>query len=341
MVFRLPDISIHAHQRSLVTGRREAVQARRRWGWLWAFSVGLSLFAGSGCTVVDRVVAKAATGYLADGSIVFQQEADLTLAKEAIPGNFKLLEILIYRNPHDRGLLTLGAQYLATYAYAFVEPDAELLELSDPDGAAIARQRASNFYLRGRAYGLRALERHRDFIAALEQDPETLKATLAHIGRADLPALFWTAFCWGSWVNLNLDQPEALADSSKVSLLMARALELDASYYYGGAHLFFGALASRLPESAGGSPAESRKHFEEALRLSEGKLLMTKVFYARYYATRVQDRALFVRLLEEVLAADPSTSPNEQLANLEAQRRARFYLTSVDEYFLSADSPSP
>lgn len=314
----------------------------------WLFGrLGLALLLGvwvglsSGCVVVDRVVAKAATGYLADGSLVFQREADLQLAREAIPGNFKLLEILIYRNPHDRGLLTLGAQYLATYSYAFVEPEAELQALTDPDAAAEARTRASGFYLRGRAYGLRALEHRRAFTEGLKGGPEALEKGLLTLQKSDLPALFWAAFCWGSWVNLNLDNPEALADSNKVSTMMARALVLDPAYYYGGAHLFFGALASRLPESAGGNPKDSRAHFEEALRLSQGKLLMTKVFYARYYATRVQDRALFERLLQDVLGADPAASPDEMLANLEAQRRARFYLASVDEYFLSLDSPSP
>lgn len=294
----------------------------------------------TGCAVVDKTVAKAAVGYLQDGALVVQREPDPQLAREAIPANFKLLEILLYRNPTDAALNALAAQYIATYAYAFVEPDAELLELTDPDAAQAAKVRVSAFYLRGKAYGLKALERRKAFTAGLTGTPEAFENGLKTLTRADLPALFWTAFCWGSYVNLNLDQPEALADSGQVSALMARAMALDEGYYYGGAHLFFGALLSRLPVSAGGNPVESRQHFERALELSQGKLLMTKVFFARYYAVRIQDRALFVKTLEDVVAADIQAHPDEMLANLEAQRRARYYLEQVNEYFLELESPS-
>lgn len=310
---------------------------RAFWGALLLWSM-----ASTGCVAVDRVVAKAAVGYLEDGAVVFQQEPDPQLAREAIPANFKLLEILLYRNPNDRALLTLAAQYIATYAYAFVEPEIERLELTDPDAAALAKQRAVAFYARGQAYGLRALRQKSGLVEALEQGaPEALTRALSRMGKADVPALFWTAFCWGTKLNLTLDQPASLADSGAVSALMQRVLELDEAYYYGGAHLFFGALLARLPESAGGLPAESQKHFEKALQLSEGKLLMTRVFYARYLAVKMQDRALFTRELEAVLAASVDLFPNERLANLEAQRRARFYLAQADEYFLPLDSPEP
>lgn len=318
-------------------GETRRVWTRSRWvGLLSALSL-----ASSGCVAIDRVVAKAAVGYLEDGAVVFQQEPDPQLAREAIPANFKLLEILLYRNPNDRALLTLASQYIATYAYAFVEPEIERRELTDPDGAADAKARAVAFYARGQAYGLRALSQKQGLVEALSGDPAALSQALKKLNRADVPALFWTGFCWGSKLNLTLDQPASLADSGAVSALMQRVLELDEGYYYGGAHLFFGALLARLPESAGGLPAESRKHFERALQLSEGKLLMTRVFYARYLAVKLQDRALFTRELEAVLAASVDAFPNERLANLEAQRRAQFYLAQADEYFLPLDSPDP
>jgi len=288
-----------------------------------------------GCGLSNRIVARAATGYLREGAIVFQQEADPKLAEQAIPANFKLLEILVYRNPKDRRLLSLAAEYIATYAYAFIEPKIELVAYSDPPAAEEALARASAFYLRGRDYGLRALEHRAQFIQSLKSTPEALKAGLETLSIADLPALFWTGFCWGSWVNLNLNRPEALADSGLITALMARALELDETYYYGGAHLFFGAVLAQLPKSAGGNPQKSREHFERALDVSQNRLLMTKVYFARYYAVRVQDRALFSTLLEEVLQADLNAAPDERLANTLAPARARFYLETAREYFLA------
>jgi len=301
--------------------------------------MALSAVASSGCGIVPHVVSKGAAGYLDAGALVFQQEPDPQIAREAIPANFKLLEILLSRTPRDKTLLTLGAQYIATYAYAFVEPDVEMLEPTDPAGADAARVRASQLYLRGKAYGLRALAGEKRFIQGLSGTPEELQAGLKTLGKKQLPALFWTSFCWGSHANLNVDDPEALAESAKVVAMMGRVMEIDDTYYYGGAHLFFGALAARLPMEAGGDAKKSLQEFEKALAISQGHLLMTKVFFARYYAVRVQDAALFTSLLREVNTADITAWPDERLANALAQERARFYLQHRDEYFLSADVP--
>lgn len=306
-------------------------------GWMSGSLLLASLLAG--CSLVDRVVVRAATGYLEEGERVFMREQDLALAEAAIPANFKLLEILLARTPDDPRLNALAARYVATYAYAFVEPKAEELELTDPEGAQTAKARAMGFYQRGLVYALKALEPRRSFTKGLNGTPEALELGLKTLGRADVPALFWAAFCWGSRINLDLEDPASLAASATVKALMQRVLELDETYYYGGAHLFFGALNARLPASAGGDPVKSRQHFEKAISLGQGKLLMTRVFFARHYAVRVQDVALFKQCLERVLELDADRWPEERLANLEAQRRARFYLAHLDEYFLEEGSP--
>lgn len=293
----------------------------------------------SACSLVDRVVARAATGYLEEGERVFMREPDLQLAEAAIPANFKLLEILLARTPDDPRLNALASRYIATYAYAFVEPRIEELELTQPEEALLAKHRAIAFYQRGERYALTALAHRSALLKGLQGTPELLEQGLKTLTRADVPALFWAAFCWGSRINLDLEDPEALATSSTVKALMQRVLELDETYYYGGAHLFFGALNARLPASAGGNPEASRQHFERAIALGQGRLLMTRVFFARYYAVRVQDVALFKQCLERVLELDINRWPEERLANLEAQRRARFYLAHLDEYFLMEGSP--
>lgn len=305
-------------------------------GRLWHGALALALVTpGLGaCGLVPRVVSHAAGGYLEAGALVFQQEPDVRLAAEAIPANFKLLEVLLSKSPDDPKLLRLAAEYIATYSYAFVEPQIEMLRDSTPAEAEDAKTRASALYLRGRDYGLRALAGEKKFVRGLEGDPETLRSGLETLGKKQLPALFWTAFCWGNFVNLNQDDPSALNDSSITKAMMARVLELDESFYYGGAHLFFGALSAQLPTMAGGDPEISREHFERAISLSDGRLLMARVFYARYYAVRVQDRDLWRAQLNIVLDSDIETWPDERLANTIARQRARFYLEHEEDYFL-------
>jgi predicted anti-sigma-YlaC factor YlaD len=47
-----------------------------------------------------------------------------------------------------------------------------------------------------------------------------------------------------------------------------------------------------------------------------------------------QDRAEFERLLQEALAVDPEALPQERLANIVAQRRARWLLGRADDLFI-------
>ena len=53
-----------------------------------------------------------------------------------------------------------------------------------------------------------------------------------------------------------------------------------------------------------------------------------------------QDRAGFRNLLERALQIDPDQDPEKRLANLIAQRRARWLLGRIDELFLEGSAPA-
>jgi predicted anti-sigma-YlaC factor YlaD len=83
-----------------------------------------------------------------------------------------------------------------------------------------------------------------------------------------------------------------------------------------------------------------RQHFERALKISQGKRAGTYVSFAENACVPAQDKAEFQSLLEKALAVDPDTDLDNRLANLVAQRRARWLLKHVDELFLEA-APKP
>jgi hypothetical protein len=68
------------------------------------------------------------------------------------------------------------------------------------------------------------------------------------------------------------------------------------------------------------------------LELSGGRNLAAKVELARRYARMLYDRELHDRLLNEVLATDP-TAEGLTLFNVTAQEEARALLASADDYF--------
>ncbi|MCK5077346.1 MAG: hypothetical protein KAR38_13275, partial [Calditrichia bacterium] len=65
----------------------------------------------------------------------------------------------------------------------------------------------------------------------------------------------------------------------------------------------------------------------------DSKFLITKVFYARFYAVQVQDAELYENLLQEVLDADLEILPDFKLINKLAKQKAQLWIDKKDELF--------
>jgi hypothetical protein len=115
---------------------------------------------------------------------------------------------------------------------------------------------------------------------------------------------------------------------------MERALALDEAWGEGAIHEFFVAYDATRSAAEGGGPERVRQHLERALALSGGRKLGHRVSYAEGVLVQAQDRAQFIRTLEEVVRADAGEVPRYRLANILAQRRARALLAHADELFL-------
>ena len=72
---------------------------------------------------------------------------------------------------------------------------------------------------------------------------------------------------------------------------------------------------------------ESKKMFDQALAINEGKVLPTKLALAtRYYCVK-GDKENYYKILNEILAV-PDPLPTSRLQNLIAKRRARRYIAN-------------
>lgn len=299
----------------------------RRLAW-----VALLAVVAAGCSVKRMAIGSLATTLSSMGQ-VFAADEDPELVREAAPFALKTIETLLAEVPRHRELLLQACSGFTQYAYAFVHVDAELLEPTDYEGAKRLRDRARRLYLRGRDYCLRNLEVKEPGVRrGLGENPAQAVASLT---AEDVPVLYWTGASWGGAIALGLDRPELIADLPTVRAVLERALALDEPYARGALHELFIALDT-VPEAMGGSPARAREHFKRAVELSNGQSAGAYVALATGVALPAQDRAEFVRLLEQALAIDPDKTPPLRLANLIAQKRARFYLNRVDELILGS-----
>ncbi|MDA8132043.1 MAG: TRAP transporter TatT component family protein [Elusimicrobia bacterium] len=264
-------------------------------------SLPLAALMLSACSL-NRTAARVTSGVIDNGlPAVFAQD-DPEYVKEALPANLQLMEILLKSDPDNRKLLVNAAQGFCGYAFMFLED-------SEP-------ARASSFYLKGEAYAARAL-RGADAMTARKKD---------------VPALFWRTFCRASHININRDDPEAIAELPAIEPAASAVLRLAPSYYYNGAHTLLGAYYSIRPRMLGGDPEKAREHFEQALLGDGGGFQLNRYMYARMAAVALQDEELFGKLLNSVIEAEPRAG-DTRLPDEVARIKAKKLLEKKDELF--------
>ena len=273
----------------------------------------------AGC--IQHIAVSSVGGIVEDGFDAITEEQDLEFAAQALPSNLKLLEVMLKNQPENARLLRLLAEGYNSYALGFVED-------TDPE-------RAKVFYQRAVDYAMTLVRQDTKLARAFDGSVDDLKAELAKRGKDDVPGIFWAAFGMGSYANLALNDPDAVSMLPKAEVMMRFVAAVDSSFYYAGADVFLGTLFGFRPKLFGGDPDESKRHFERALRITQGKFLMTHVYYARSCAVQTQDEALFDELLAKVDNASLEVLPKFRLANAIAKKKAKLLEAKKSDLILS------
>ncbi len=278
----------------------------------------------TGC--IEQIAINSIGGIMDNGFVVLNREQDLDIAEKSIASDLKLLEAIMESDKKNEHFKFLASQGYASYALAFVE-DA-------------SPERAKLFYLRSRDYGLQILTKNKAFANALTKDQTEFQAAMQTFDKDDVPAIFWTAIGWGGYIYLNLSDPDAVSDLSKVQAMMEFVVEKDPTYFQGGAYFFLGTLNGSIPKVLGGNPEASKKQFDEAFKINGGKFLMTYIYYARSYAVQTQNKALFEECLNTVDTTSLEVLPDLRLTNAVAKKKALLLRERISDLFIE-DEPVP
>jgi hypothetical protein len=267
-----------------------------------------------------------------------QTFADPYLAEEAIPYSIAQGEGLSLVLPNSVPLRISLLRTYGSYGFAFLEDRMEQAEVDD-DEARVEhyRTRASLAYQRARQIGFETMSIEEDGNGGAQGAfGRGIDAWKAYLQRFDddeqTPVLFWTGYAMARYIGLNKDNPDALSDLPFAIACFERAYQLDHTFNNFAPHVAMAGYYARASESLGGQPADARREFEAAINATNRRFLTYLVMEARFYAVMVQDRALFRRLLEEVINAG-DVMPEQRLANVIAKRRARRYLAQIDDLF--------
>jgi len=274
----------------------------------------------AGC-ISPKMVADNMAGTLKDVRAAFFAEESADHGFHAGPGLLMQLDGFIVSSPRNPDLLIAAAELNCGYALTFLD--------------MYHRDWAAKIYLKGMRYSLRGLaevspEVHK---AIVEDNEEALVSALEKIDKEDeMPMVFWTGVCWGGLINATMDADMA-ADLPVVEKLIGASLRLDPTFYFGAGHSFYGVLFAGRTEMLGGDLAKGMEHFEKAIEITQGKFLLTKVLYARYYAVSAQKPETYVRLLNEVVEASFEEPPDMRLPNAVARRDAALMLEKAGDLF--------
>jgi predicted anti-sigma-YlaC factor YlaD len=285
------------------------------------------LVMSTGCvrSYATRTLADALSG----SGGVYGSDEDPELVADAVPFGLKTMEGVLQEQPTHKGLLTALAAGFVQYGFAFVEQPADEIADSDIDRALTMKRRAKKLYLRARSYGMRGLEAgHPGFAKDYAENHE---AALKAMDRTDVPLLYWTAAAWGLAISAGKDDPEVIADFPDVARFARRALELDEGWNKGALHEFFISFETAAPD---GNVARARAHFQRAVELSAGTRAGPFVTLAERVTVKEQNAREFHALIKKALAVDLEKSPDDRLANVIMQRRARRLEKASGDLFL-------
>jgi hypothetical protein len=281
-----------------------------------------------GCSIRSMAVNKVGDA-LAETGTNFAADDDPELVGDAIPFGLKTMEGLLESAPKHKGLLLGASSGFVQYAYGWADGRRHGRG-GGPRLATELCERARKLYLRARLRPARP----RGGLPRLARRSRDTKAALARTKKEHVPLLYWTAMGWAGAMSLKVNDSDVSADQPIVEALARRALELDPCWGLGSLHEFFISWEAGR-SSIGGSLDRAREHFEKDLSCAQGRRAFPYLTYGESVSVVKQDKAQFQEMMDKTLAVDLSRPGDDQrLANLLAQKRARWQLGRLDELFI-------
>jgi len=298
--------------------------------------VGLCALASSAC--IDSMIMNGEIAATRKASTALDTVADLELAKTAAQAGLAQFEGMHKLAPDNEDALFMLMQTWSAYAWGFVEDEMEeAQDRDDEDAATYHKKRARLAYDRAISYGKELLSKRAPGFDDAAKNDKALGAWLADnfASKEDAENLFWFGYAWISRVNLLKDDPAAVADLFVAVDVIEHSVKLDPEFYWSSGKV---ALAAYHARTADAEVKLAHDMFEEALAKTQRKSLVVQLTYAQTFACVRADKALYEKLLGEVLTVE-DPDPAQRLTNAIAKRRAKRWMSKRRMQDCGFDAP--
>ncbi len=261
-----------------------------------------------------------------------QQESDLAVVESTLEKNLKTLGRLSKLG--NKSLIVKTARAYSSYS-GFLEDKMEEASIAgDFETEEKMREQAIEHYKISEMYATKALAKSdKNFKNLRKVASEVFESSLQKLKKKDVEPLFWAAYAIGRGISLQKDDPMQVIDLARVELMMKRVLELDDTFYFGGAHLFYAVYYGDRSPAIGGDPEKAKEHIDRVDEINAGKFLLSKFYLAKYYAYPTQNVELFKNSLKAIIDAPSDIFPGEEAATSIAKSRAERLLGQTDMLF--------
>jgi tetratricopeptide (TPR) repeat protein len=198
------------------------------------------------------------------------------------------------------------------------------------DGYTDDAEVKSALFEKGVTMGERAMAADAAFKAKVESGTKPADAVTA-LQKDDQMAIYWTASNLGKWAR-SKGFSTLVKYKGYIAKMMTHCLALDETAFYAGPVRYWGAFYAVAPSFAGGDLGKSKENYDKALKMAPQNFA-TYVLYADTYATKVQDRALFERLLKHVIDTPADVLPDMIPEQEVEKKKAQAFLDKADELF--------
>ncbi|MCP4217646.1 MAG: hypothetical protein GY765_23590, partial [bacterium] len=254
----------------------------------------------------------------------------------ALPFAIKMYESLLASMPGHAGLqLQTGSLYVM-FANAFIQTPAEMLPEIRDEEKEFQLMRAKNLYLRGRDIMMNGLDkRYPGFLYRIKK--KKYAEALGPLKKKEIDFLYWSAAGWLAAFALEPFDMKLGMTIPGATAMMEHVRKLDPEYGNGAIHDFYVLFYGAMPDHMGGDFAKARESYKKAVEASGGRNTSPHLSLATTVSVQKQNIAEFKELLNQVLAIDPDSDPDNRLVNTINQRKAQWLLDHIADYFLEAD----
>ena len=254
---------------------------------------------------------------------------------QALPAYLILLDSLIENDPEDEDLLIASSKLMNAYS-ALLAAEIEMLSSEDNRNTyyenKLKRQQ--------KKLVKKSLNRISEAICLYDENLCSITSIkysefsekIKNTNSDDIEILYQLGTSWASWLQVNTDDWNAMAQLPQIKLIMKTVNTYDEGWDNAGANMYLGVLNSFIPVTLGGNPEVGKEYFEKAILLTEGKNQMVKVLYAEYYSRLTFNASLHEKLITDVLNYE-ELKDEYTLINTIARQKAKALQASSKDYF--------